>query len=1430
MTMTPEAKKALSAAIRGLREHLLDGLHSETEQTYLLSIDAAKAGLDEVARERRARLEGWIDEQVRALPEKQVVKDSDRAAAKQRFRRDAEKQAAYTLLGRVIMLRLLEAAGLHKPAIVTGAWESRGFKVLRELAPGLVRGDRSEGYAYLLQLVFEDLGTELPGLYGHAGVGELIPIPVDTWRHVVETLDDPALASCWTDDMTLGWVYQYWNDPEREALDVKLHARGKLEPHEIASKTQMFTERYMVDWLLQNSLGPMWLAICAKNKWTAEAQADGILAALESRRVEWRAKREAGEVALTELMPLNTAAEHRWAYYVPQDLPADAATHAPASIRDLKLLDPAVGSGHFLVVAFDLLFALYQEEARHCREVGQPQWSDRAIVERILEKNLHGLDLDPRAIQIAAAALWLKARQTCPDARPRRLNLVAANLRLAGLKNDDPALVELRRAVARETAIPEKLTDTIVDALRGADHLGSLLRIDHAVEAAIDACEEGLSRPVGGIQGVQGELLAGTFPQEQRLLLGREEAKTTLLDRLEEFLKEHTSGDDLGLRLRGQQLATGVRFVRMLREGSYHLLVGNPPYQDTSKMADAAYVQEHYKEGRADLYAAFLQRGLQLVRPGGVSAMLTMRNWMFIKQYVALRRELLKDHDLRALGDFAIGAFDEVPNDVLSVVVSVFHCVPPRADASVGLQPTPPDDRSYDRERTKRKRAATLAGIGRITYSPQALQAVPEQPLVYWWTREFVERYSTAQKVGELCAARFGVNTGNNTRFIRRIWEVEGTLLVRLDEALRADEVSRATWAPYLKGGGDQWAQPAVDAIDWTKHGLELKVSVDYNFGNVAWKIPNESYYFGEGVAFAKIGADFSGRAHRYRSIIDSAGSSVYPPEIATMLCVLNSATSRFILQSLNPTVNFQVGDVNRLPIFPIASADKIFASVERAFDEHESHREPSVEFRRPGPSPWRHAQAWAQLAVDRPEGAPLPEYLPEHDPEPASDHLSNALGVALGRFGACGEGILDPAKDDLGHALPAGILFLDNTLTTHDHNDSLGHPAAAPLHAAWQQYGPAIAPGDDLRGYLSAGFFDLQRKMYENRPIHWPLSSEKRTFVAWVTIHRWTANTLRTLLADHLVPRLTRLEGELADLRAARDGGDKKTARAADKRFAQVQKSREELAAFIAAVEQCAEKGPPPEGPKCPPRAVDARYFPDLDDGVMINSAALWPLLAPQWKDPRKWWRELSTADDKKDYDWSHLAMRYWPDRVDAKCNQDPSLAVAHGCFWKYHPARAWAWELRLQDELAPDFRITEAPYRGDGSDAAHRAHFLATRGAEAIGLLQTELLRRLRKHKRPLADYTLQYTGLWSAHPEACWNLEQAVMLKQQAPFVLHADDEAAARAAFYTEHSRARGEREKLLETFAQGDIFEKPAGDEPDDPDAPDDETSEDEEDA
>ena len=319
---------------------------------------------------------------------------------------------------------------------------------------------------------------------------------------------------------------------------------------------------------------------------------------------------------------------------------------------------------------------------------------------------------------------------------------------------------------------------------------------------------------------------------------------------------------------------------------------------------------------------------------------------------------------------------------------------------------------------------------------------------------------------------------------------------------------------------------------------------------------------------------------------------------------------------------------------------------------------------------------------------------------------------------------------------------------------------------------------------------------MYENRPIHWPLSSQRRTFVAWVNIHRWDAQTLRVLLADHLHPAATRIEGELADLRNAREGADRRASEAAEKRYDRVLRARDELADFMAAVEQCAERGPPPADPKSQPRECDARYVPDLDDGVMINSAALWPLLEPQWKDPQKWWKELSEAQGKKDYDWSHLAMRYWPTRVDAKCRQDPSLGVAHGCFWAYHPARAWAWELRLQDEIAPDFRIEEGPYRGDGGDKLHRAAYLADHSAEALAAIAKEALRRRRKQKAPQPELCILEPGLWSRHRADCWQLELDLIAKQGAEFQLRAPDEPEARAAFEQAHPDLVAEREALL----------------------------------
>jgi len=1396
MAMTPEAKKALSSTIRGLRQRLLEDLHLATESAYRLSVRPQDAGLDEAARTKRKRLDSWLDEQVRAQPA------DGRHRERVDFLREAEQQAAYTLLNRLVILRLMEEPGtsdqpLRKPALIKGGWNSRAYQDFRDLARGVVRDDPTEGFAFLLQLVCEELAEDLPGLFGSAGIADLIPIPAATLRHAVEELNKEELETCWSDDMTLGWVYQYWNDPERERLDAKINDGGKIEPHEIASKTQMFTERYMVDWMLQNSLGLMWFTLCKKNSWTPEAQVNGTLQRLEERRIEWRAKRAAGEVSLTALMPLQSEEEERWAYFLPdQEIPDEAVELAPASIRDWKILDPAVGSGHFLVVALGLLLALFQEEARHRGLQHAPEWSDRAIVEHLLAHTLHGIDIDPRAVQIAAASLWLKGKVLSPEIQPEHLNLVAPNLRLADLPDDDPALVELRSDIEAETGIAREFTTQILQALKGADYLGSLLKIDQAVDAAIDQQERRVKAQRARVQQIQPDFFGGAPPVQEEMDFSPAEARVDLQELLEQFLARHSSANDLGLRLHGQQLASGVRFVRLLKKGTYHLVIANPPYQDSGKLASAVYLERHYSSGKPNLYSSFLQQGLDLADSGGLSAMLTMRNWMFLKQFSSLREELLCQFTLGAIGDFDRGAFEGIPDEIVSVCASIFwrlsHKVHPISRAHC---PTPREDASRDSDRTARKRAATLSQEGLHRFHVEDLKLVPEWPLTYWWGSEYIDYYRRLPQLSSLMPVRQGLATSDDNRWTRRLWEPLRSRC-HISESL----VNTACkWHPFISGAeGIAWEHSLTTLIDYEKHGLAIKIYHDSRHSSYTKRVASESFYFRPGVAFSTVGSTFTARQYRYLGVFSHKGSSVFPERIADTVCFLNSSMARSILCSLNPGIGFEVGDVNRLPFLSIRLSESISELLRVQFAKHESHNEKTIEYTAPGPSPWRHAQEWAQKAVDRLERDPLPDYIEELDPEPPTDYLSFALGVALGRFGPVDDqgqptttnppGILNPDTADLSHALPAGILFLDGSLEENDHRDDLSQAAAAPLHQAWSTHGSAIAPNRSLRDWLRLDFFkDVHKGMYENRPIHWPLSSSGKTFVAWVNIHRIDERTLKVLLADHLMPARSRIDGELDDLRQVRDSGDRRAARAADTRFSKLTRWREELQEFISAVEQCADHGAPPTDGRCPAREQDAVYAPDLDDGVLINSAALWPLLEPQWKDPKKWWKELASSVGKKDYDWAHLAMRYWPTRVDAKCQKDPSLAVAHGCFWRYHPERAWAWELRLQQEIVADFRIEEPPYRpggkdlGDEGDAPRRHAWLSDHPVEALAAVEKEATRRMGRgdNRQVVSEMRILEAGLWSVIPEKVAAMEQRLSDKQGSLFSLRAPDEAQCRA---------------------------------------------------
>jgi SAM-dependent methyltransferase len=849
-------------------------------------------------------------------------------------------------------------------------------------------------------------------------------------------LSDPVLEPCWSEPATAGWAHQAFHEAHLAEINARLEAGGQLEADELARKTQLFTDRYMVDWLVDNSLGVVWGAMCAAHGWP-----DGAA----------------------------------WPCRIPP-LPDDLAEHLPDDLTGLRILDPACGTGNFLLVLVERLLLLYRLQSARLGLLH----SDAESIRRILEDNLVGADIDDEALAVCAVALR-------------------------------------SRAAALGVTVTPRL---------------------HALPA-----------PLGALGAVPGA-------------------------------------------------------------GGYHIVIGNPPYLSARLMAPA--LRDALPQ-TPDLYAAFLRRGLSLCGPGGVSAMVTMRGWLFTGQYQDLREHLLT-HRIAALGDLGTGAFAGITGQVVSVVMSAIWRLPPaeRIRVVAARQGEP-----------EQRRAALIAQDEHHEIRPDDLAAIPGRPLLYWWSPSLLRRYREAPLLGDRLTIRQGMATGNNARFLRRPWEVdpEQVWRRRTDEPL-ADRPDRR-FVPYVKGAaGREWIEGLCDVIDWDRDGMQVKIMHEARYGSYSKRIPSEAHFLRPAACFTKIGARFSARIPRYRSIFDVAGSAILAADPRPVVCMLNSRLARQVLEDLNPTVNFQVGDVARLPLLPVSDAATICANLERAFTEHAAVTETCQEFVRPGPSPWAWACRWAQEAVDRPEGASLPPWEPILEPPMAEDHLSFALSVLLGRLPG-------------GPALPGGALFLSGA----GGPDGLDHPAAASLQACWARH----ALGGTLRDWLRLRFFPDHLRRFESRPVIFPLSSARRTFVILVSIHRWSPATLPELLESHLRPTRRRL----------RDAGHPALG---------------ELCDLTDAVERLATVGPEH-------REVDAPFVPALSDGVMVSSAAIWPLLHPLWKAPRRWWAAGMPLSGPRSFAWSAHAGRYFPDTVAGLCRQDASLSVAHGCLSTHHPELAARW-----------------------------------------------------------------------------------------------------------------------------------------------------------
>jgi len=497
---------------------------------------------------------------------------------------DYLRDAAFTTLNRFVALKMLEARELVQECISQGE-DSAGYREFCSLASGLPLLPDSMGYRLYIESLFDELSTEVKVLFDRRDMASVLWPRRATFEALLALLNGPELAGVWSEDETIGWVYQYFNGAD-ERRQMRAESQAPRNSRELAVRNQFFTPRYVVQFLADNTLGRIWYEM-----------------------------RE-GETAL--------AAQCEYLVRRPGEEYPPRPRKDP---RDLRILDPACGSGHFLLYAFDLLLTIYEEA--HTDPASPPnEVTGRTLVEEyptqdalhralpglILAYNLHGVDIDPRCAQIAQLALWMRAQKTYRDlgiARSDRPRIRRSNIVIAEPLGSDPKEAKAFAATLSDSSLRATFTE-LSEELRLAGELGFLLRLERTVRGARD-------------QRVIGDLFA---PPTERIRAA-----------LEAFGGEAADGKRERRRLFVDDAVNGLGLLDLV-DRRYQVILMNPPFGAGSAGAKTVF-DRAYPRTKNDLYAAFVERGIELLASRGRLGAITSRTGFFLSSFQKWREEIL---------------------------------------------------------------------------------------------------------------------------------------------------------------------------------------------------------------------------------------------------------------------------------------------------------------------------------------------------------------------------------------------------------------------------------------------------------------------------------------------------------------------------------------------------------------------------------------------------------------------------------------------------------------------------------------------------------------------------------------------------------------------------------------------------------------------
>jgi hypothetical protein len=973
----------------------------------------------------------------------------------------------------------------------------------------------------------------------------------------------PVLTAVVCQDVeVIGWLYQFYISERKDEVFAGFKKNQRAGASEIPAATQLFTPHWIVRYLVENSLGRLWM-----------------------------------------LNRPNSRLVDQMEYYIS---PVDAETDFLKinNPEELKVIDPACGSGHMLTYAFDLLYSIYEEEG----------YAPTDIPGLILTNNLFGTEIDTRAGALAAFALTMKSRS-----RQRTFfnGRIAPNICVLEPIVFSPAELDLLLTPDGDTSAEAKFWNQF----QHADTFGALIQ-------PLDALIEPLRLQLDTRSGDDRDLITSDLLDRARKVVDQAEYLTC----------------------------------------RYHVVVANPPYMVAANMDTRLnhFVKAVFPDSKADLFSTFIDRNLDLSVIGGWVAMITMQSWMFLPSFLNLRKRVIEQFELSSMAHLGINAFDTMNSKVLSTTAFVIRARRASRHA-VGIYLRLIDGQNESIKANELRRAATGVDANNLYRLRNAdLAALPGSIIAYWLSDHFLRAFKEFPPLSEFVPTREGLTTGDNDKFLRRWYEV-GSSSAR-DWATDSVSANRRWFPYLKGGEYRLWWGNLEYVVDWQRDGERQRQNIDLMTGRVRSHNYNGEFAFRPGFTWTGLSSGgFSGRIVPSGFMFDAKAPMAFPAgseQIKALLAILNSSTGAEFLKILAPTLDFKLGTVMSTPAPGRTSAslildgiqvDKLVAASRADWDDFET----SWNFGAPS---WLASkdcgasatleESMAQWSVARADiateqakletennrivaeayglaeeveavvplhrvtltrnvhfrygpGRTAAHYARLERADVASELVSYAVGCMLGRYSLDVRGLI---LADQGATLqeylarvsnPTFVPDVDNVIPVVDGDwfeDDIVARFRQFIRSAFGEqhfeenlrFVTDALEVKDLRVYFVKSFYRDHVQRYKKRPIYWLFSSPKGSFNALIYMHRYTSSTVSTVLNEYLREYKAKLGSSLQHYeRLAVGGGTPREQGAAQKEADRLRKVLLELDEY--------------EHDVLYPLASQQVEI-DLDDGVRVN------------------------------------------------------------------------------------------------------------------------------------------------------------------------------------------------------------------------------------